>query len=281
MNGGDAVTRRGWEIRPRGEYPIRGEVRHLPGAPPRRVVVVCHGFKGFRRWGFFPPVARDLARRGLAVVTFDFSRNGVGDDGVDFSALERFRQNTHSRNVEEIGLVLAAVRSRLLPDPPQRIALLGHSRGGSEAIVAAARDGGIDALVTWAAVADLQRWSPAQIARWEAGGDVEIENARTGQQMPVGAGFWHDLKGNAEALDPRRAAAELRVPWRIIHGSDDRSVPVEEARALHAASGGRAELLEVEGGDHVFGAAHPWKGSTPELRRALTATADWFDVHLE
>jgi len=244
------------------------------------VVVVCHGFKGFRGWGFFPPLARDLARRGFAAVTFDFSRNGVGDDGVDFSALERFRENTHSRNVEEIGLVLGAVRERLLPQAPQRIGLLGHSRGGAEAVVAAARGGSIDALVTWAAVADPLRWSPEQVAAWERGEDVEIENARTGQRMPIGPGFWRDLRAHLEELDPRRAAARLTAPWRIVHGVEDGSVPVEEARALHAASGGRADLVEVAGADHVFGAAHPWRGSTPELRAAVTSTLDWFEQHL-
>jgi uncharacterized protein len=280
VTGGEAVTRREWVIRQPGELPIRGDLRHLPGSFPRRVVVIVHGFKGFRRWGFFPPVARDLARRGYAVVTFDLSRNGVGDDGVDFSALERFREHTHSRNLEEIALVLEAVRDHLLPQSPQRIGLLGHSRGGAEALVAAARDSAVDALVTWAAVADLHRWTPAQIAAWERGEAVEIANARTGQQMPIGPGYWQDLFAHAEALDPRRAAATLEAPWLIVHGSRDASVTPEDAHALRAASGGRAELLEIEGGDHGFGTGHPWKGSTPEMRAALTATAEWFDRHL-
>ena len=33
-----------------------------PGAHP--AVVVCHGFKGFARWGFFPPLAWRRSRRG-------------------------------------------------------------------------------------------------------------------------------------------------------------------------------------------------------------------------
>jgi uncharacterized protein len=280
MSGADALTRREWEIQSPGELPIRGDLRHLPGSFPRRAVVIVHGFKGFRRWGFFPPVARDLARRGYAVVTFDMTRNGVGDDGVDFSALQRFREHTHTRNLREIAQVLTAIRQHLLPHPPQRLGLLGHSRGGAEAILAAARDGGVDALVTWAAVADLNRWSEDQIATWERGEAVEIANARTGQQMPIGPGYWRDLSRHAEALDPRLAAGELRIPWRIVHGTEDASVPVEEARALHAASGGRADLLEVQGGDHTFGAAHPWRGSTAELRGVLVSTLDWFDRHL-
>ena len=148
------ILREKWEIRFRdGSLPIRGDLRTLQGFQPDLAVVICHGFKGFREWGFFPSLARALARRGYAAVTFDFTRNGVGDDGVDFSALDRFSENTHSRNLDEIGQVIDAVLSgELLSPPPARLARLGHSRGGGEAILKAAEDRRVDALVTWSAI---------------------------------------------------------------------------------------------------------------------------------
>jgi pimeloyl-ACP methyl ester carboxylesterase len=149
------LDRIGWELRPEDGVAIRGDVRFLAGTQPRSAVVICHGFKGFRRWGFFPPLARALTRRGHAAVSFDFSRNGVGADGVDFSALERFEENTHSRNVDEIRLVLDAIARGRIPgcEGAARIGLFGHSRGGGEAILAAAEDPRVEALVTWASIA--------------------------------------------------------------------------------------------------------------------------------
>ncbi|HEV2131268.1 MAG TPA: hypothetical protein VGR27_09200, partial [Longimicrobiaceae bacterium] len=92
-----------WELRPRdGSPPIRGEVHALAGTAPDSAVVICHGFKGFKDWGFFPTLARAIAARGHAAVSFNFSRSGIGADGVDFSALDLFRENTHSHNVDEI-----------------------------------------------------------------------------------------------------------------------------------------------------------------------------------
>lgn len=276
------LTRMRWEIRLRdGGPPIRGDLRSPRGSAPRSAVVVCHGFKGFREWGFFPPLARALAARGHAAVTFDFSRNGVGADGVDFSALDRFAENTHSRNVDEIHAVLDALQNRrLLPNSPERIGLFGHSRGGGEAILAAAEDARVDALVTWAAIASVDRWSASEILQWQQGKTVDISNARTGQQMPIGPGFWSDIVRNEERLDIARAARALRVPWLIVHGEGDTSVSVEDARVLSRAAGPNAELLLVEEAGHTFGATHPFAGATPELRTAMGATLDWFDAHL-
>src|SRR5262245_29396147 len=47
----------------------------LPGERP--AVVVCHGFKGFMEWGFFPYVASLLAERGFAAVRFNLSGAGM------------------------------------------------------------------------------------------------------------------------------------------------------------------------------------------------------------
>jgi fermentation-respiration switch protein FrsA (DUF1100 family) len=272
-----------WELRPRdGQPPVRGDVRVLAGTTPRSAVVVCHGFKGFRTWGFFPAVARALARAGHAAVTFDFSRNGVGADGVDFSALELFRENTHTRDVDEIRMVLDALRGGTLTRrAPLRIGLFGHSRGGGEAILAAAEDPRVDALVTWASIADIPaRWTAEQAAAWERGETVEIANQRTGQMMPIGPAYWRDVQMNRERLDIGRAAASLTIPWLIVHGEDDASVPAEEGRALFDAAGEETELLLVEGTGHTFGTVHPYAGATPELRAAVDATVEWFGQHL-
>lgn len=279
-----AVERHRFEIRPAvGEPPIRGDVRVLHGTEPRSAVVVCHGFKGFREWGFFPALARALAVRGHAAVTFDFSHNGVGADGVDFSALDLFARNTHSRNVDDIHAVIdALMRRRLLPRAPRRLGLFGHSRGGGEAVLAAAEEPRVDALVTWAAIADIPgRWTEEQVERWRAGKTVKIANARTGQQMPIGPAYWEDVQANADRLDITAAAGELDMPWLIVHGEEDSSVSADDARRLFDAAGEGAELLLVEEADHTFGAVHPYAGAPPALQTAADATLEWFDQWLK
>ena len=271
-----------WELRPRdGHPPIRGETRMLAGSSPRSAVILCHGFKGFKDWGFFPPLARTLAHQGHAVITFNLSRSGVGPDGVDFSALGLFAEQTHSRNVDEIELIVdAVVGCKLLERCPRSIGLFGHSRGGGEAILAAGEDPRVDALVTWAATAAVERWTDEQVDAWQRGETVHIQNARTGQQMPVGPGYWHDVVQNRHRLDIVRAAETVRVPWLIVHGEQDESVSPTDGRVLFDAARQETDLLLVEDANHTFGAVHPFAGPTPELLAATDATVEWFDQHL-
>lgn len=278
-------TRTRFELRGRSggdALPIRGDLRMPSGIEPATVVVICHGFKGFRSWGFFPALARALASHGHAALTFDFSHNGVGADGVDFSALELFARQTHTRNLDEIRHVVDALYAgKLLHHPPSAVGLFGHSRGGAEAVLAAAGDERVHALVTWAAVADLpSRWSPEQIAAWQRGERIEIANARTGQGMPIAPEYWADLATNRAELDVLGAARRLTIPWMIIHGEDDTSVAPTDAQQLFDAAGDETELVLLEQTDHTFGATHPFTGATPSLRTATESTVAWFDEHL-
>lgn len=258
---------------------IRGDVRS-PDRPPRSAVVVVHGFKGFKDWGFFPHACERLAEAGHAVVSFNFSHNGVGDDPLEFTELERFAANTLARELDELHRVIDEAREgTLLGRLPERLGVLGHSRGGGQAILAAAEHRGVDAIATWAAVSDFDRWSHEVKAEWRERGRITVLNSRTGQEMPLDVGLLDDFEANRERLDIVAAARRVSVPWLIVHGLDDETVDPDEGRRLAGlASSGR--LVLVEGAGHTFEARHPFAGSTPQLDRALEATVEHFDRHL-
>jgi uncharacterized protein len=275
------ITRTTFELRPRdGSPPIRGDLRVPQGPQRRSAVILCHGFKGFRAWGSHPHLARAIAARGHAAISVDFSHNGLGADGVDFSALELFAEQTHTRNVEEIRMVVEAVSGGELVAGIRKIGVWGHSRGGGEAVLAAAQEPRIGALVTWSAIASVHRWTEEQMRAWRRGDTVTIPNARTGQQMPIAPAYWRDVEEHIEQLDIRAAAGRVSAPWLIVHGDADEAVLPQEGTDLFDMAGENAELLVVEGADHTFGARHPYKAATPELRTAADATLDWFDQHL-
>lgn len=273
---------------------LRGEIE-LPGdladGPPRPTptVVVCHGFKGFYEWGFFPPLSTLLAERGFVVVRFDYSGTGMrpGDDLV--TDLDAFRRNTFSLELRET-LHLLESCEQLAPGwiDPARIGLLGHSRGGGAAILAAGHERGRDrirALVTWAAVATFDRYGREHRETWRRDGVLPIENGRTGQQLELGIELLDDVEQSAGSLDLEAAAARRGAPWLIVHGSDDETVPVSEARTLaraaaEAGNGASHQLVEIAGGSHTFGARHPFAGPTPALIQAMNATQTWFLRHL-
>jgi alpha-beta hydrolase superfamily lysophospholipase len=247
------------------------DVRAGGRGSPRPAVVVVHGFKGFKDWGMFPPLAERLARAGLTAVTFNLSGSGV-DDAGEFTLPERFGHDTYSAELDDLGRVLGALeRGELGVAPPSSIGLLGHSRGAGIAVLQAARDSRIRALVTWSAISDVDRWSPEEHAEWRAAGVKEIVNARTGQRLPLYLDLLEDIERNATGpLDIMEAASRVTVPWLIVHGTADESVSYLEAEALRASSPSQTtRLYPVQGAGHTFGAVHPWRGSTPELDRVL------------
>ena len=66
---------------------------------------------GFKDWGFLPYVAERLARAGLAVVSFNFSGAGVGEESETFDEPERFGRNTYTKELHDLDVVLEAVAS--------------------------------------------------------------------------------------------------------------------------------------------------------------------------
>ena len=260
---------------------IHGDLRLPEGAPPRSAIVVVHGFKGFKDWGFFPHLCDCLARDGHAVVSFNFSLNGIGEDPTEFTELENFARNTLTRDVDEILSVLREVRGGGIPPvPPTRLGLFGHSRGAGEAIVAARDDMRLDALVTWAGVANFDRWSEELKDQWRSDGRIHVTNTRTGQEMPLDVTLLEDFETHRERLEIEPAASSLRdLPWLMVHGKTDTSVPVSDAERLVVANPG-ARLELVDGAGHGFETAHPFERSTPELDQAVALTSEHFRRHL-
>ncbi|MEX2471288.1 MAG: alpha/beta fold hydrolase [Gemmatimonadota bacterium] len=272
-------------LEPRPGDVIRGDVRLPdPGTEadgvPRAAVLVVHGFKGFKDWAFFPYTADRLAAAGHAVVSFNFSRNGVGKDLVSFSELDKFGANTLSLELDELHLVLDRIFDEaLLGFAPERVGVLGHSRGGGSAIIAASEDDRVDALVTWAAIASFDRWTEDTKAEWRREGRIWIPNLRTRQQMPLDVALLEDFEANQERLDIVAAARRLERPWLVVHGTGDDTVDPADGRKLVTA-GPRASGHWVEGAGHTFEARHPFEALPPELDDALEATLAHFDQTL-
>ncbi len=251
-----------------------GDRRHpLPAA------VILHGFKGFKDWGMFPPLADRLARAGFLAVAYNASGSGVDDEG-NFTRAERFGHNTFSAELEDSGTVLDALAAGALGTaPPSAVALVGHSRGGGTAVLRTATDARIGALVTWAAISSTGRWSAEVRRRWRAAGRLEVTNQRTGEVLPLYPDVLDDLEANPEQLDVDAHAARIRVPWLIVHGTGDETVPVVEARRL-AAAAPHAELRLIEGAGHTFGAAHPLTARPAALEEVTGATIRFLSTAL-
>src|SRR5512140_3697465 len=127
--------------------PIRGTLHVPPGA--KSIVVIIHGFKGFKEWGFFPWIAEQLAAaEKSATCRFNMSRSGIGTDDEHFDRLDLFADDTYTTQLNDVQAILRYVGSREetrhLP-----LFLFGHSRGGAIALLSAAKADGCAGIITW------------------------------------------------------------------------------------------------------------------------------------
>jgi len=262
---------------------VRGEAYH-PGSSDTEggepgTVVICHGFKGFAHWAFFPYLARAIAGDGMRAITFDFSGSGVGADRENFTALEEFTTNTFSQELDDLAQVIAESRRRGWID--HQFGLFGHSRGGGVAILHASLDRDVRALVTWAAISTTMRWTAEQRAEWRARGYVDIENARTRQTMRMGTAVLDEVESlSSGKLDVSAAARRIGSPWLIVHGDADETVPAKEAELLADLAPGFAMPWTVEGAGHTFGATHPVTDPPPLLALVTRGTVGFFAEHI-
>lgn len=253
------------------------------------IVLFLHGFKGFKDWGPFPDACIEIAENGYAVLSFNLSLSGIGSNPVEFDKLDLFARDTLTQDQKDIKSVIDAllygdIKSAHVDLDMSRMGLIGHSRGGHSAVVAAANYDAINCLVTWSAVANyLDFWSDGMISDWKTKGFTEIMNSRTGQLMRVDKAVYDDAIQNADALMASRRVKELHIPVCFIHGKADESVPYQNADILYenCPSNEKRHIIIPNAG-HTYGGVHPFEDEElPEtFNDLLISTVNWFDANL-
>lgn len=229
------------------------------------LLIFLHGFKGFKDWGIFPAVCESFAKKEITVLSFNFRYNGgTVKNPIDFPDLNAFAENTYSKELNDVSLVLNWVRENhekyLSKVDLNSISVLGHSRGGGIAMLAAEKYSAIKKVITWAAVADFQKRLPLtnDLQQWKEKGVHYIKNGRTKQDMPMNYSFVEDLKNNAVKLSIERALRSLSKPQLIVHGVEDETVVKSDALLLKKWNPD-AILELIDNANHTFNGKHPWK----------------------
>jgi uncharacterized protein len=128
---------------------------------------------------------------------------------------------------------------------PERLAVFGHSLGGWAAILAAADDPRLKAVIASAAVTGLGGLAalPAEQLEHEFTRFLRItpaEFSRQAQQVDAAPG----PLGVVGTIAPR--------PLLVVHGSDDEWVPVAQSRLLFEQAGEPRRYAEIDGANHAF-----------------------------
>ena len=181
----------------------------------------------------FVDIADTLLAAGFAVLRLDDRGVGASTGPFQGATTEDFARDAAA------AVMWLRGQSRVQPD---RIALVGHSEGALVALMVARDDPRVWVLGLLGAASrpgrdiarwqratlvagDLTTWPPAQRAAVLARAESEADAiAATDPWLRT----WF-------ALDPRRIGRDVRQPVLLLHGENDRQVPVEQADELAAA----------------------------------------------
>ena len=223
------------------------------------LVIFAHGYKGYKDWGAWNLMAQKFAEAGFFFVKFNFSHNGTTiEKPTDFADLEAFGQNNFSKEMSDYDEVLNYFCNHDKVDS-EKIAIIGHSRGGGISVIKAFEDDRVKRLISLAGVSNFKYRFPTKdrFEEWKNSGVMYSENKRTHQHMPHYFQFFEDFERNEQRFDIQHAAQHLVKPFLIIQGTDDDAVKDKEAFLLNEWCK-TSELLVLENANHVFGAKEPW-----------------------
>lgn len=213
------------------------------------LVLLGHGVTGDKDRPILVETARALNDEGFSTMRFSFSGNG-GSEGD-------FREATITKETNDLDAILDAVA-----DSCSQVVYIGHSMGGAVGVKVAARDPRIHFLISLAGMVDTRAFAEAEFGGLVPDKDVMWEE----ESCPLSSAFMKDLCKTVRSVESE--ARQIRIPWLLVHGTEDDVVQPGDSTGLKQQLGGGVDLVTVEGADHVF--------STPEhMRAATTAVVNW------
>jgi pimeloyl-ACP methyl ester carboxylesterase len=247
--------------------PIVTDVFYKETKTPKKIIIFCHGYKGFKDWGAWNLMAEAFANAGFFFIKFNFSHNGgTLAQPLDFPDLEAFGNNNYTKELDDLESVIdwistnAGFKSEVdISD----VSIIGHSRGGGIVLLKANEDARIQNVISLAGVSDYKSRFPKKekFQEWAEKGVYFVKNGRTHQEMPHFYQFYEDFKKNEQRLNIQKATINLKIPFLIIHGNKDTSVSIKEAENLHKWNP-KSSFKIIKNADHVFNVSHPWKQET-------------------
>jgi pimeloyl-ACP methyl ester carboxylesterase len=203
---------------------------HAGAAGSKNVVVIGHGVTGNKDRPFVIALGDALAAAGIPALRISFSGNGQSGG--------RFVDSNISKEVADLGSVLDALKGRA-------VACIGHSMGGAVSVLRASQDTRIRLLVSLAGMVHTKAFAQREFGTVKPGAGCMWED----EKCPLSQAYMDDLAQINSVVD---RAALIKVPWLLIHGSEDDVVPIQDSRDIFARANEPKQLIEIPGASHVF-----------------------------
>ena len=266
-----------------GDGVLHGDL-HYAGHTSCPILLIIHGFRGSKNWGFFPTIAEEFAQNGSIVLTWNMSLNGYSKNSQYIDQPDNFARNTITQEMvdtqsiidsilQDDRIISGDIRSHWNGD----IHVLGHSRGGGIGILISAKNPSIKKLALWNTISRFGRFTERQKKLWSETGTFPIDETEDGKVIAMNYTYISDLEFHSDEYSPLRAITEVSADILIVHAEQDMTVPIREAHALQEKSHS-AHMHSIPQAGHIFGCTHPFTEMTSSLRDAIDTTTAFFST---
>ena len=234
---------------------------HLPSKKNAPVIIICHGYFGSKMGAFYlhTDSAREFCKNGFAVLRFDYRGSGDSEGKFEDQRIKTVLEDFDNamkflKTIEEIDL--------------NKIGIIGHSMGGTIAILSARKHRNIKCLVVLATVADYKK------LLWD---DEWLKDAmKKGYVDRFSFGYRVPVEKTTEMFNYNilNQVKKLKIPIMFAHGNNDYDVPFSHSRWLFDVANKPKKLVKIEGADHLF---------VPQMHRNKTIeeSLSWFKKWLK
>jgi pimeloyl-ACP methyl ester carboxylesterase len=142
----------------------------------------------------------------------------------------------------------------------------------------AGEDKRVKKVAPWASVNEFGKyWKKEEMEKIKNEGVIYVNNSRTKQSMPIYWQMYEDYMSHMDRLYIPDVVRRLTIPMIVVHGLKDETVPYTSAEEIKTWKPD-AELVLIDGANHVFGAKHPWaEDKLPaDMAKAVTETIRFF-----
>jgi uncharacterized protein len=214
------------------------------------LVIIGHGVTGNKDRPFVVALAEGLAKAGISALRFSFSGNGA--------SAGRFGSSTISKEVEDLGAVLDSL-------PGRNICYIGHSMGGAVGVLRASRDPRIKALVSLAGMVHTKAFADREFGMVKPGEGFMWDDTN----CPLSQTYMDDM---AKINSVVELGSKIKVPWLLVHGSEDDVVPIQDSLDIFEKANQPKELHKIPGANHVFAGDH----TQPMVEKVVSWTKSQF-----
>lgn len=245
------------------------------------LVIISHGFKANKDWGFFPYSARKICEAGFLVITFNFSMNGFDESSNSLIFVEKFAHNTVSQEILDLENIIKFLNRKselsLLLDKywNKELLLLGHSRGAAISLLVAKRNLNITKSALWNPIATFDRWTKRQKEFWFKKGYLEFKDNSLNLNLKIDKIYLEDIQNPEYNLI--NSINSVKMPVFLLRCKQDMTVKKEEFELLkNNILSDYSEIVYIPNTGHTFGISEKMQNSTPYLDFALITTINFF-----